>query len=155
MDRRRMGMEKTNVIPASGRAFKGAAFSTLSASKPRLHTASPNRTGHQHRELLETDFVTDCKKCDFTVQGYQKPDPMSIMALLEMLAHLKTWGCGRRRSSESLISNLQLPPQQGFSSISCWKIVSLTNQQPPRFLTILIITHFFRYKFFVSKCSNV
>ena len=61
-----------------------------------------------------------------------------------MLAHLKTWGCGRRRSSESLISNLQLPPQQGFSSISCWKIVSLTNQQPPRFLLILIIAHFYR-----------
>ena len=93
MDRRRMGMEKTNVIPASGRAFKGAAFSTLSASKPRLHTASPNRTGHQHRELLETDFVTDCKKCDFTVQGYQKPDPMSIMALRDASAskNMRLW----------------------------------------------------------------
>ena len=44
MDRRRMGMEKTNVIPASGRAFKGAAFSTLSASKPRQHTASSFQT---------------------------------------------------------------------------------------------------------------
>ena len=90
-------MEKTNVIPASGRAFKGAAFSTLSASKPRLHTASsfPTELGinienFQKQTSLQTvKNLTSRSKVILS----QKPDPMSIMALRDASAskNMRLW----------------------------------------------------------------